>query len=738
MAPRLARRSGRRRREAREGTDDSLDTACLTSQKSDTEQSVSGEDANGSVSDEDFATDEDNGRGGADEADDDVDDFDDEAGSAGGLALGKEEQAEQRKSMRPDPRATRSRGLHKPAEHAAKNTQLKLTFGTSVEDQLPVIYARDHWAYGRDSTFPSAESFQGARKSTAYGIGASFCYDSNKLSIESTKAWDWYYDTAVGGRLLKKQHLQDLEKDARQKYLPRDKSRKHTVLVGPAGKQKAFHLGCNEFFDFGTAWESPEAIKVKQPQPKKSDVRSHYSSNVGEDNASGMATISEPEKIREGWILNLGNKIQCAAWAPNCTDTSQYLAVAVCLPEMQKAMECDMKLMGAPAFTPSPPYPAAIQIWSFRAKPGEIYPRPLDMSCKPQLRLVLCTEFGDVKRLCWCPMPRKSRALNTNGKELNLGLLAGIWGDGSVRVLDVQLKLNSTEAQWALVKVETPFFQAKPPSTLCTSLTWISPSDLAAGCSNGFIGVWSLAIPCDESQSSSVAYIYTPIHTTYILNIVSAYPNHPYLLASTGIDGQVKICSLLQPQVDVAEGIRSRMGTSNFSYSPFCQAFVTTDETDLVRLQPTRRFFSTIAILRSVSNVTAIAPCSPCHPTILVGSADGSVIAANPLRRLLNSKNKHFQQVWFSHEWVHATDSEDGERLGASRFYDGFKAESLYLLRSTTQGKLSSHLMTIYEEETGITVLACNPNEEYAGWTCAGMGCGLLRLEDLTLRPPQT
>lgn len=275
-------------------------------------------------------------------------------------------------------------------------------------------------------------------------------------------------------------------------------------------------------------------------------------------------------------------------------------------------------------------------------------------------------------------------------------------------------------------------FQVKPPSAVCTCLAWLSPSDIAIGCSNGFIGVWNIAKTGIESHQDPTPYIYAPVHPTYVLSISSAYPSHPHVLASSCIDGQMKLFSLRDPLVDVCEGIRMRFGTMNLEYSPYFRAFVTTDDNEFVRLQPIRRFFSTMCVLRSASN-TVVTACSPCHPSVIAGTAGGQAMATNPLRRMFNSKSSHQQQTWFSHEWVHVKGDDKGERLGASRFLDGFKAESPNLMRGMQTAKLSG--ITIYEEETAITALACNPNEPYAGWTCAGMGSGLLRVEDLTLRP---
>lgn len=277
-----------------------------------------------------------------------------------------------------------------------------------------------------------------------------FCFDHSKLLTESTEAWDWYYDSAIGGHLLNKQHLQVLQEDAKQRYLPRAKSRKHVIFIGPIGKQKEIHLGCNEVVDFGTAFELPKPKETKRGRPRKSAAPSENSLKFETGNPDAAGAALETVRTREGWLINFGAKIQCTAWAPNCSGTTQYLAVAVPLSKSQKAAECHVQWTGAPAFTPSPPYSTAIQIWSFEAKTTEEYPRQLNTSQKPRLRLVLCTEYGDVKRFAWCPMPRTPRAADT-AQDVNLGLLAVIYGDGYLRVLDVKIQSNLTVTQWSML-----------------------------------------------------------------------------------------------------------------------------------------------------------------------------------------------------------------------------------------------------------------------------------------------
>ena len=42
-------------------------------------------------------------------------------------------------------------------------------------------------------------------------------------------------------------------------------------------------------------------------------------------------------------------------------------------------------------------------------------------------------------------------------------------------------------------------------------------------------------------------------------------------------------------------------------------------------------------------------------------------------------------------------------------------------------------LTTIYDEETGVVQLSWNPNLRFGGWMAAGMGSGLLRVQDLAV-----
>ncbi|THC98971.1 hypothetical protein EYZ11_001522 [Aspergillus tanneri] len=595
---------------------------------------------------------------------------------------------------------THSRGSWNPAEHLGKADHFRVTFGTDDRDLLSILHARDIWSGGLDSTFPTRSSLDEAQKASGYRYGLTFGAEPEDLERERTRGWDWYYAEDVGGRIRKRQRIEKIsERQVRQAYLPRPREQKHKVFIGPVDDQKLFTLAQHESVDFGEAWpETKDSTRTKKTK-------------------------------RQGWILNMGQRVKCMAWAPNQPGLTQYLAMVAPLLEEQKVNYARPLDAGAPAFSPSAPYPCALQLWAFKAAKDDSFTKKLDMSSKPRLRLTLCTNWGDLKRIAWCPMARDSRDEDDEDALKNIGLLAGIWGDGCVRVIDVKLSRDPRKTEFC--RVASPVFEAKPPSTVCTCVAWLSPSDIAVGCANGFVAVWSIASSSTSPQP--LPYFYEPLHSTYILNLTSAYPTYPHLLSTTSMDGDTRLTSLIDRHKNTVGTMRMRFGSAHLSYSPILQAFLSGDENDFARMLAVRRFYTTTAIARLPSTISALAPCSFWHPSLLYGATSGAVVAINPMRRVLHPKEKQWQQTWFTHEWVRGTETNSP---GASRFHDGYRAESISLLRNLMgDPKLvnGTMIITIFEEGTHVTALSWNPNQACAGWASAGLGCGLIRIEDLAI-----
>ena len=333
-----------------------------------------------------------------------VEDFEDAmsyASSADGPGIGESPKSLDEKvpwdnaMKRPDD-SIHSRGLPEPAQYGSKDHQLKYLFGTDPEDIIRLVQSRDKWA--QDITLPS-------RRFNGCGSGVM----GHTRHMEAMTAWDWYYEH--GGRewMLRKQDPQLLSLTEARRYLPQYSRARHKFLMGPYGKQQVFELAPGSFMRIGEAWVPAPATERAFPESLKSR--------------------------REGWMLNVGAKVRCLDWAPNQNGNIQYLAVAT---NDSPPTGHEEPSSAVSAFTPGQQTQASIQIWAFRAAGPEYC---LDSTRSPELVRVLCTDWGHLRQLKWCPVPRTSRGEEIRGKTL-IGLLAGIWSDGHVRVIDIELELD--------------------------------------------------------------------------------------------------------------------------------------------------------------------------------------------------------------------------------------------------------------------------------------------------------
>lgn len=292
----------------------------------------------------------------------------------------------------------------------------------------------------------------------------------------------------------------------------------------------------------------------------------------------------------------------------------------------------------------------------------------------------------------------------------------------------VRLHLEGSVTDSDAVKVNSPVFEAKPHPCICTSLAWLSPSDIAVGCSNGYVAIWSI-VPSETLEPEP--YFFEPIHATYVMAITSMYPTNPHLFSTAAMDGETKLWSMVNPHGESVCAPRMRISSANLSYSPVLFTVASSDENQFARIMPIRRFFGATNVGRMPSTVSTLASCSFWHPSLLYGCTGGEVLATNPARRLLYNKEQQWQQLWFTHDWVQGSASDSP---GISRFYDGFRAETMSLARNLTgdmRPMVGLVTTTIHDEGTHVTALAWNPNRQCAAWASAALGCGLVRIEDL-------
>lgn len=309
---------------------------------------------------------------------------------------------------------TRSRGLiDPPTKSRSKENLMTHLYGSNPQDWVDVLRSRDQWI--QEPTLP---------KKNPKGIGDGgmcfhFSHSEEKRNLEAFKGWDWYYDYGGKDLFVEKQQVQVLTSDKGNEYISKPTNTSHKCLMGPYGKQRVFSLSIADSLNLDDAWDAPLVL-----------------------DSNGVDTQSTNQRItREGWMLNVGTSVNCLDWVSNQDGDVQYLAVATARPKSPTQKPSKV----SPAYTPSPPLKSSIQIWEFAARETPDQQTLLDHKQPPELRLLICTEWGDIKQLKWCPMPRAFRDEDFRGK-IPLGLLAGIWTDGSIRVLDVHLDSQNGSA----------------------------------------------------------------------------------------------------------------------------------------------------------------------------------------------------------------------------------------------------------------------------------------------------
>lgn len=365
-------------------------------------------------------------------------------------------------SIRYNPEDTHTRGIFNPSNHVGKSMHIKLSFGVDNRDLLAAASARTQWSLGVDATFPTRASLENVQSAAHFGPGSTHGTLHEEIEREATEAWDWYHDEVKGREFRGRQRVEKIDAErAQQKFLYKPRKSSHKVIYGPGENLSTTHLRQHESLNFGDAWkyrdETHKSGKLDTTEKKFNKGRQKKRATASEAPTSSEMVENKPSKLpqsqrrknRYGWILNLSGKIQALSWAPNQDGLTQYLAVSVPIsPEQENQYDPPEPPATSRAFSPSPSYPGALQIWSFDAedrKDGMV--KTIDTSRKPVLRLVLCMEFGHIRKVNWCPMPRRRRDEQDDSKK-DLGLLACVFSDGRMRVFDIKVNRDAETTEY--------------------------------------------------------------------------------------------------------------------------------------------------------------------------------------------------------------------------------------------------------------------------------------------------
>lgn len=596
------------------------------------------------------------------------------------------------------------------ARKGAKDVRRRCYFGPSTKEYQPIHSAMIKWAY--EPTLPS-------RISDRHGFGGmrrSFFLLDESSAEEANRHHHWWIRQAAKSTFLTNQTFESVDSQQVLDYLPEWEADEVSFIMGPFKSPRFFSLPVGKTMSLQSAWA------VAQPDKQQ-------------------LSISQSKRVKRGWLLNLGASVQHVDWAPMEGADEQYLAVSVKTPF--ENTNAPFQEPTAPAFTARPSYKSTIQIWRFQATSNGT----VDIDRSPQLNTVICTDWGGVKALKWAPI--------ACDEALELGLLAGIWSDGALRILYVT-KTNRGE-ETAFVYAKQAAFESRPPGTICTCLAWISDQRVVAGCANGSIAIWDLPTILSSHSRSTRPTIYSSVTTSSILSVTSCYPSRPSMLLVGTLNGYIAMTDLdrtgqsLCTQASTVFNNRTRLGHPLLTWHDYTQTILHVDDGIALRGSAIRRLFATVDLGRCGSSVTCLAS-SRCHPCVLVGTAQGDIFATNPTKRMVDATSPVWQQTWFAHEWrrpsteeiATAIESNDIEGTnggglglehgipvnGLSRISEGFRAErAMYL--SETHRDPGNMFATIYEEKSAITAVAWNPNLHTGGWAAAGMADGLLRVEDI-------
>ncbi|KIW54337.1 hypothetical protein PV05_06701 [Exophiala xenobiotica] len=676
-----------------------------------------------------------------------------------GMASDEDEPENGRPRPRPTPQAqrrmpgtdvvnatTRSRGLAPIRDRGAKHSIYSYTFGPDVEDLQDVLRARDTWLKGRDATLPSRLTLSVAlNQSDTSGQHGSQTATAGRSKHCASNVSDSWIDSVLSHQILTQP--QDLE--LYEKYFLRHKP-SHSVVLGPFDRQQQYTLDYCSPLDFGWAW------------PK--------SGGSADDQASYSG-----ERYHQGWLINVGERVNCLTWAPQ-HEGVQYLAVATRCTSAQRHLAAGKEDL-RPAFHPSPLFPSAIQIWAFSTKETDIPGvRTFAMNLKPKLVMVVCTEWGNIRAVKWCPLDHPPTQNSTSdSKSTPLGLLGILSADGCAHILGIPCPPNQSSSSPTAFKAERAGLCMRPPNdTVFTSLTFATSSDLILGAADGSIHLFDLTDASNYTQPHS--YMTHQLHNTYVTSLCTADPvSITPLIASMSANGDLALTDLRSPTQDKISINHACLPTRDIYYAPFTRSFIIgldrVGSTHLDAQSATylvchhlRQFHMGLRVAKLPDHTgaaTALAG-SHHHPCILVGNAKGQVHSTNYLRKVLPYRRADhskalgaYLQKICEYDWRPFSVQERAEqglpepesekidlfhghdsRPGVSRFHEGFKPEKIQVgnmpeTKKKAQKKDAGAGEPIFEEEHAVTALEWNPNPSCAGIAAMGWGSGIVRVQDL-------
>ncbi|CAE6363589.1 unnamed protein product [Rhizoctonia solani] len=298
---------------------------------------------------------------------------------------------------------------------------------------------------------------------------------------------------------------------------------------------------------------------------------------------------------------------------------------------------------------------SSIQIWRFG--PSKT---PTDKADQGTASCVLVLCFDDVlpaRLLKWCPLPTNDEDEPTGDAIRKLGILAGIFGDGAVRIYAIPDPASfETGNEPTYVRLTRPLVHLALPDTRFTYLDWGNSQVLAVGCSNG-----KLDAPLRAQHSlgkQAISYLVTaPRPNSYLIAGLSVLPTHyiyvhqsrvqsvkwirlptepgedPHMIVSGGFDGHIYVIDLRHPGGMPASMYRCRDVIQAVAFSTYGAGIISNEHENMVKFTGLHPL-----VLGRGHNVTESRgpiwdiATSDLHPQLAVASSDGTLTIANLLK----------------------------------------------------------------------------------------------------------
>jgi transcription factor C subunit 6 len=537
--------------------------------------------------------------------------------------------------------------------------------------------AKQKWSH--DPTLPS-------RIPDIHGRGGfrlSFAQTDEQREQYRQRSWTWYGNEGGLEIFAAHQRIVPLGEEVQiNSYIPAAEVRE--FILGPLGGQQSFRLQRGDSFCLDEAWSSLQLSPTKSTRP--------------------------------GFIVNVGGRIHCMEWIPGQVERTQHLAMSVATTQSMKSMQSDTVSR------------TTIQLWRFVSNSdGRI-----DTTAAPALSLLLCFEHRTIQSFKWYPISQST--------STSLGLLAYLANDGNLRVLDVP-RASLIDSTIKALLCTAAAFTFSATDSMCTCFTWVSPTRIASGYSDGRVRIWDLAESVPGAATTEPSMIVNA--SEHHIHSMACHPDHEQTIVIGAFDGRIRSIDLAKevPSITTVALQSNRITRPLLLAHDTTQTYISSDDSCNVRRYRLAKRKTSRALAKAADIVTSLAG-SPAHPHVLVGTAGGDVIVTNPLQEENERHSRRlWQQTWFTHTWRRpkttevSTLAQTGSGIndngpsfdenGLSRFLDGIKAEHVL------PGGPAS--IQVHEEKTTIMALAWNPNLHVAGWAAAAMADGLIRIEDIAV-----